>query len=60
MDQTDHVLVAYYPAPDTDLHIAIAFYDRAAEGSGWMEANTFDDIPAPRYWMSLPELPTKR
>lgn len=57
MDQTDHVLVAYYPGPDTDLYITIAFYDKDASGSGWSERTTFEDLPAPRYWMPIPPLP---
>ena len=59
MNQTNHVLVAYYPAPDTELHITIAFYDQKASGSGWMAAD-FAQLPAPRYWMPLPELSAKR
>lgn len=60
MDQTDHVLVAYYPAPDTNLCTGIAFYDQAAKGSGWLESGTFRELPAPRYWMPIPLLLAKR
>lgn len=60
MDQTDRVLVAYYPKPDTDLEIALAFYDQDGKGSGWREAGTFDALPAPRYWMPLPPVPPQR
>jgi len=58
MDQTDHALIAYYPQPDSDLEITIAFFDKAAGGSGWSEQGTFDDLPAPRYWMPLPATPS--
>lgn len=57
MGQTDHILVAYYPAPDTELEIGIAFFDKGGKGSGWSESGTFNDLPAPRYWMPLPPLP---
>lgn len=57
MGQTDHLLVAYYPGPDTHLIRTIAFCDKDGKGSGWLEARTFYPIPAPRYWMPLPSLP---
>jgi hypothetical protein len=60
LGQTDHVLVAYSPAPDANLRRAIAFYDQDGKGSGWFETSTFAPLPAPRYWMPFPDLPTKR
>jgi hypothetical protein len=60
MGQTDHVLVAYFPAPDTNLKVGIAFYDQDGPGSGWLESGTFRALPAPRYWMPIPDPPTMR
>ncbi len=57
LGQTDNVLVAYYPAPDTDLYITMAFYDEGGKDSGWLEKTTFEKLPAPRYWMPVPPLP---
>ncbi len=57
MGQTDHILVAYYPGPDTELETTIGFYDTHGAGSGWFESGSFDRLPAPRYWMPVPALP---
>lgn len=60
MGQTDHVLVAYYPQPNSDLQVAIAFYDQDARDSGWLQSGTFTPLRAPRYWMPLPAVPSAR
>lgn len=56
MGQSSDVLVAYYTEPDSDLYITIAFCDHG----DWFERGTFRELPAPRYWMPLPELPRRR
>jgi len=60
MGQSDNVLVAYYPEPDSDLYITIAFYHKDGIGSGWFQQGTFRELPAPRYWMPIPSLPEVR
>lgn len=57
MGQSDIVLVAYYPGPDTELTIDLAFYDKAGVDSGWFQKETWKHMPAPRYWMPLPPVP---
>ncbi len=53
MGQTDVLLIAYFPGPDTVLVPALARYDENGKGSGWFEVKTFDHLPAPRYWMPI-------
>jgi hypothetical protein len=60
MGQTDHILVAYYPGPDIELETTIGFFDKDGAGSGWFESGSFRRLPAPRYWMPIPELPKQR
>ena len=57
MGQTEHILVAYYPAPDSELEVSIGFFDTHGAGSSWFEGGTFNRLPAPRYWMPLPKNP---